>query len=116
MTQGTLEYKVEQLRKVHEDFPHRKLICVGDSTQTDPEAYAILYREAPGWIKGIFIRRVEDVVEVTDVVPGHGKDEVKRNSVERFEKAFEGVPKEAWHVYKDPKELYQKIEEVIARG
>lgn len=116
LTKGTKEYKVEQLRKIHVDFPHRNLLCFGDSTQSDPEAYATLYREAPGWIRGIFIRRVKDVVEVTDKVPGHGDDAEKRNSDERFEKAFEGVDRRAWYIFDEPGEVYPRVEEVLRAG
>jgi hypothetical protein len=37
-------------------------------------------------------------------------DEAQKNAPERFEDAFEGVPKELWYVFTDPSELYAKID------
>ena len=39
LTLGTDEYKVDRMTKVHGWLPGRKLILIGDSTQSDPEAY-----------------------------------------------------------------------------
>lgn len=39
LTIGTEEYKTDRLKKVNSWLPKRKLIVVGDSTQSDPEAY-----------------------------------------------------------------------------
>jgi phosphatidate phosphatase APP1 len=39
LTLGTEEYKVDRMEKIHSWLPRRKMICIGDSTQTDPEAY-----------------------------------------------------------------------------
>ena len=55
------------------------------------------YRRYPGWIKAIWIRIVEGV----DL-----SAEKKLNAPERFQKAFEGVPPQAWTTFKDPKDLY----------
>lgn len=110
LTKGTQQYKVDQLRQVHRNFPNRKFVCLGDSTQTDPESYAQLYKDNPDWIKAVFIRKVADVKEITDAIGG-GQEE--RNKPERFEKAFEGVPKNVWHVFDDPKELYEKVEALV---
>lgn len=43
-----------------------------------------------------------------DVLPGQGNEE--RNKPERFEKAFKDVPRDAWFVFKEPEELYEKID------
>jgi len=34
------DFKVDRMEKIHGWFPQRKFICIGDSTQRDPEAYA----------------------------------------------------------------------------
>ncbi|KAL2828743.1 hypothetical protein BDW59DRAFT_170863 [Aspergillus cavernicola] len=60
-TVDTMEYKVDRIRKIRRWFPHRRVLCIGDSTQTDPEAYAEIYRRHPGWIHAILIRKVMDV-------------------------------------------------------
>lgn len=112
LTLGTKGYKVDQMHKIHDRFPQRMFICFGDSTQTDPESYATLYREHPGWIKKIFIRKVENVREVTDIL---WISQQKRNSVERFRKAFEGVPEDIWHVFMDPSEIYPVIDGLAMR-
>lgn len=39
LTLATEQYKVERIKKVHEWLPKRKMILIGDSTQSDPEAY-----------------------------------------------------------------------------
>lgn len=100
LTQGTEAYKVSRMDMVHTYFPNRKFLCIGDSTQSDPEAYGDVYRKYPGWVGAIFIRKVEDVEPV---------DESKKNSPERFEKAFKDVPKDVWTVFTDPKELWDKV-------
>jgi hypothetical protein len=39
LTLGTEQYKLDRLKKVHRWLPKRKMILIGDSTQSDPEAY-----------------------------------------------------------------------------
>jgi len=39
LTLGTEKYKVDRMTKVHSWLPKRKMILIGDSTQSDPEAY-----------------------------------------------------------------------------
>lgn len=113
LSQGTEKYKLDHLDGLHRSFPQRKMICIGDSTQTDPEAYGEAYRKHTGWIKAIWIRKVEDVKEITDIIPG--QDSEARNNAKRFEKAFRDVPKEIWHVFEDPKELYAKVESLQSK-
>ncbi|EGD84602.1 hypothetical protein H112_08316 [Trichophyton rubrum D6] len=100
-TQGTQEYKVNQLAKVFGWFPRRKILCIGDSTQSDPEAYAEAYKKHNNWIKAIYIRKVTDVANM------EGK-----NDPERFEKAFEGVPRSVWKVFETADELDQLVEDL----
>ncbi|EFQ97618.1 hypothetical protein MGYG_00657 [Nannizzia gypsea CBS 118893] len=100
-TQGTQEYKISQLAKVFGWFPRRKILCIGDSTQSDPEAYAEAYKTHDGWIKAIYIRKVTDVANM------EGK-----NDPERFEKAFEGVPRSVWKVFETADELGQLVDDL----
>lgn len=104
LTQGTEAYKVDRLEKVYTWFPKRKFIVIGDSTQSDPEAYGEMYRKHSKWIGAIFIRKVTGV---------EGMDEEKKNAPERFEKAFEDVPKDIWYVFQDPQELYAKVDALV---
>ncbi|GAB7353846.1 hypothetical protein MBLNU459_g4212t1 [Dothideomycetes sp. NU459] len=101
------EYKVDRITKIHSWFPERTFICVGDSTQKDPESYGEAARRFPGWIKAIFIRRVENVSDVTDV------NQHEKNAPERFQKAFEGLDSGIWHVFDEPAEVQEKISQLV---
>jgi hypothetical protein len=103
LTQGTQAYKVDRMKKIQENWPKRKFLCIGDSTQSDPEAYGEMYRTFPGWIGAIFIRRVEDVEPM---------NETEKNKPERFEKAFKDVPADVWTVFEDPKVLVEKVQQL----
>lgn len=105
LTQGTQAYKVDRMKKIHSWFPSRKLICIGDSTQSDPEAYGEMYRTDKNWIGAIFIRKVTGVAEVGTA---------KKNDPERFEEAFKDVPRSVWYVFEDPKEVYEKLEMILS--
>ncbi|KAL8684476.1 MAG: hypothetical protein Q9218_008278 [Villophora microphyllina] len=105
LTQGTEAYKRERMEKLHDMLPRRKVLCVGDSTQSDPEAYGDIYRKYKGWVKKIFIRKVTDVAEM---------DVKEKNAPERFEKAFKDVPKDVWQVFEDPNELYKAVDALKA--
>ncbi|KAJ4288563.1 hypothetical protein N0V90_011800 [Kalmusia sp. IMI 367209] len=105
LTQGTEAYKVDRMEKIHEEFPKRKFVCIGDSTQSDPEAYGEMYRKHPKWIGAIYIRKVLGVAEV---------DDTEKNTPGRFERAFKDVPRGVWHVFEDPGELYAKVDALVA--
>jgi phosphatidate phosphatase APP1 len=107
LTQGTEAYKVDRMEKINGWFPMRKFICIGDSTQSDPEAFGEMHRRHPKWIRAIFIRKVTGVAEM---------DEGEKNKPERFEKAFHGLPKTLWHVFEDPSELYAKVDALVQQG
>lgn len=62
------------------------------------------YKKYPGWIKAIYIRVVEGV---------NLAEEKNLNSNERFEKAFKGIPKENWHLFRDASEVAPWIENVV---
>ena len=107
LTVGTQEYKEARMEKIHRWFPHKQFYCIGDSTQKDPEAYGAMYvrladtadrryRKYPGWIKSIWIH------VVVGVDPHREKT---LNAPQRFEKAFQDVPREVWRTFHDPSEL-----------
>jgi len=104
LTQGTEAYKVDRLEKINSWFPKRKFLVIGDSTQSDPEAYGEAYRRHHKWIGAIFIRKVSGV---------EGMDEEKKNAPERFEKAFKDVPRDLWYVFEDPAELYARVDALV---
>ncbi|KAE8443113.1 hypothetical protein EG329_002357 [Mollisiaceae sp. DMI_Dod_QoI] len=107
LTLGTQEYKVDRITKINSWLPRRKMICIGDSTQSDPEAYGEIYRKNAGWVKLILIRKVTDIAAI-------GISE--KNEPERFQKAFQGVPSNLWHVFETPEECYQIVKDAVARG
>ncbi len=39
LTLGTEKYKLDRIKKIRRWLPRRKMVCIGDSTQSDPEAY-----------------------------------------------------------------------------
>ena len=65
------------------------------------------YRKSKGWVKLILIRRVDDIAAIGIA---------EKNEPDRFEKAFKGIPKNAWHVFDSPEECYPIISEAIKRG
>ena len=65
------------------------------------------YRTQPDWIKVIIIRKATDIAEV---------GLAEKNEPQRFEKAFEGVPKDVWHVFEDPKELDAVFQEALRKN
>lgn len=56
-------------------------------------------------MKAIFIRKVEDIAAIGIET---------KNEPERFEKAFEGVPRAVWHVFSDPETCRKVVEEVVS--
>ena len=101
LSKNVKEYKDDRFQKIHAWFPHRRFVCLGDSTQSDPESYAEAARKYPGWIKAVFIRKVTGIAEM---------DEKSKNSPERFEKAFRGLDRRLWHVFTDPRELAERVD------
>ena len=107
LSQGTQEYKTNRIEKIHAWLPKKKFICIGDSTQSDPEAYGECARKFPGWIGAIFIRKVTGIAEM---------NEKEKNSTERFEKAFQGLDKGLWHVFTNPEEIADRVNLMVEPG
>lgn len=105
LTLGTQAYKEHELEILLKNFPKRKWVFIGDSTQTDPEAYAAAYRKFPDRIGRIWIRVVKGVNE---------KEEKSLNASSRFEKAFKGVPKNVWGLFEEPEVLANEVEVMVA--
>lgn len=103
LTQDVQKYKVSRIAKIQSWFPHRRFICLGDSTQKDPETYGEVARKYPGWVAAIFIRKVTGIAEM---------DEKGKNAPERFEKAFEGLERKLWFVFSEAAELRERVEEL----
>ncbi len=56
-----MAYKWPHVAAIADALPHRRWICFGDSTESDPEVYARLARERPGRVAAIFIHLVGEV-------------------------------------------------------
>ncbi|KAI1078565.1 hypothetical protein F5B20DRAFT_571558 [Whalleya microplaca] len=106
LTLGTEDYKVDRMEKIHSWLPKKKMICIGDSTQSDPEAYGEIYRSFPGWVKVILIRKVEDIAAIGIEA---------KNEPGRFEKAFKDVPRDVWHVFSTPAECNEIIQDAVSK-
>lgn len=101
------EYKVDRLEKMRTWFPQRQFICIGDSTQKDPESYGEIARRHPGWIKAIYIRRVPDENEI------QGALNPDRNSAKRFETAFKGLDSNMWLVFDEADEVRRNMQLLV---
>ncbi|OAP65405.1 hypothetical protein AYL99_01377 [Fonsecaea erecta] len=101
LTQGVKDYKTDRIEKIQSWLPNRKFVCIGDSTQSDPEAYAAMYAKYPDWIKAIYIRKVIEAPHME-----------AKNKNQRFIDAFKDVPDQVWRVFMDPKELADHIKHV----
>ncbi|RJE24564.1 hypothetical protein PHISCL_03095 [Aspergillus sclerotialis] len=100
-TKHTQEYKVDRIEMIHHWFPRRRVVCVGDSTQKDPEAYAEIYKKHPEWVQAILIRKVTDIPNMEE-----------RNSPKRFEESFKDIPDNVWKVFEQPDEVYELVDEL----
>lgn len=79
--------------RILKTFPQRKFILVGDSGEHDPEIYGAAARRFPEQIERILIRRVAG----------------KRDSAERYQKAFRGVRPEIVQLFSDPAEIADAV-------
>jgi phosphatidate phosphatase APP1 len=70
-------------------YPERRFIFVGDSGEHDAEIYGTIARECPRQVQAIYIRNVT----------GERIDSAK------WRKAFDGVPRDRWHVFDDVCEM-----------
>jgi phosphatidate phosphatase APP1 len=86
-------YKSAAIERILADFPHRRFILVGDSSEEDPEIYAGAARKHGEQVLRIFIRRAD----ASDDDP------------DRFRAAFEGLPPDRWQVFRDPQELADSL-------
>ncbi|KIX07183.1 uncharacterized protein Z518_01836 [Rhinocladiella mackenziei CBS 650.93] len=104
-TQGIQEYKTNRIEKIQSWFPKRKFICIGDSTQSDPEVYAQMYKKYPDWIKAIYIRKVTDIPHMEN-----------KNKNERFIDAFKDVPDHIWRVFVQPQDLADHVKHLAGEA
>ncbi|MHB1034245.1 MAG: phosphatidate phosphatase App1 family protein [Pirellulales bacterium] len=82
------DIKRKAIEPILDAFPTRRFIFVGDSGQRDPELYAEFARKRPEQIAGIYIRDAGG-----DTTPA------------RFDRAFQGLPRSLWNVFRQPAEV-----------
>lgn len=87
-SESTFNHKISYLRFFLGNTI-RDYVLVGDSGEKDPEIYGTIAREYPARVRAIFIRAIKK--EAFDD--------------QRFVTAFNGVPREKWQVFDDPKQL-----------
>ncbi|KAG5977161.1 hypothetical protein E4U55_007007 [Claviceps digitariae] len=107
LTLRTEEYKVDRMKKIYGWLPKKNMIVIGDSTQSDPEAYGDMYRNSPNWIRLILIRKATNIAEI---------GLAEKNAPERFERAFKDVPRRLWHVFEDPAECLDIVKRTITEA
>jgi len=71
----------------------------------DPETYAAAFKNHPGWILAIYIRKVLNVQHMEH-----------KNSEERFRNAFEGIPETVWKVFVLPDEVKDHFSHVMSEA
>jgi phosphatidate phosphatase APP1 len=89
------EYKIENLKRIISEFPERDYVLVGDSSQHDPEVYSETARNFPARVRRILIH---------DVTCQGPEDP-------RYQKDFNGLPRNLWHIFRDPEEIKNAIPE-----
>ncbi|KAL3473837.1 hypothetical protein BJX99DRAFT_232832 [Aspergillus californicus] len=91
LAEGTsLEYKAGRIDDIHSWYPGKQYLGIGDSSASDPEAYAYAYHQyGAEWMKCIWIHTVDG----------------GNNTAARWEEAFKGIPESVYKLYSDPEEL-----------
>ncbi|KAG8811107.1 hypothetical protein FRC18_003668 [Serendipita sp. 400] len=106
LTMGTQSYKEDRMKKVSTWLPRTNWVCIGDSTQTDPEAYATFYKQLAKEGHGGRVARIW-IHKVVGVNPSAEKN---LNSPGRFEKAFKDIDQSVWKVFENAQELQSELE------
>jgi len=70
ITADQLDYKVNSISAIMDDFPQRQFILVGDSGENDPEVYAEIAKKYGKRIKAICIRDVKNPNDKKDRFTG----------------------------------------------
>ena len=84
------EYKIQTIEGILHNYPQRKFVLVGDSTESDPEVYSYIARKYPNQIIKILIRNA-----------------THKNDLQDVESAFSGLDNDLWLIFDEPAELAQ---------
>ncbi len=77
------------ITRLMDQYPHRRFILVGDSTQYDPEIYVAVAQERPNQVMAVMIRHVKD----------------KKSKIKDTRKRLNVLPKEKVWVFESAKSL-----------
>jgi phosphatidate phosphatase APP1 len=83
------KYKSGVIEPLLKQFPKRVFVLIGDSGERDPEIYGALARKFPDQVFRVLIRDVTS----------------ESSEAERYQKAFRGVPREKWQIFREPNEI-----------
>jgi hypothetical protein len=87
---GPKDFKIQTIEgKLLSEFPERRFILVGDSSEYDPEVYSQLAKKYPSQIVHVYIRNVNN--------DGFKDDNLKQ----RLESVFDGVDSSKWTLFED---------------
>ncbi|TWT30836.1 phosphatidate phosphatase App1 family protein [Blastopirellula retiformator] len=81
--------KRKAIKHILQTFPSRKFVLVGDSGEKDPETYGLIARKFPEQVERIYIRDLSG----------------KNSHPARYSRAFNGLPKRLWQVFREPSEI-----------
>lgn len=81
--------KRKAIKHILQTFPSRKFVLVGDSGEKDPETYGVIARKFPQQVERIYIRDLSG----------------KNSHPARYARAFNGLPKPLWQVFREPSEI-----------
>jgi phosphatidate phosphatase APP1 len=100
-----MESKISKISGIIDKYPNRTFVLVGDTGEKDPEVYGALCRAYPDRIDRVCLRDVTSQLSEDVIAKLNKKEEKKKSGVVfgpgRFDKAFDGVPKEKWSLFTD---------------
>lgn len=91
------DFKHKAIEEILRAFPKRRFVLVGDSGEQDPEIYGQIAGKYGKRIAGILIRNVTRQLA----------------NDKRFQRAFEGLAKDRWKLFSEPKEIQQVFSQWI---
>jgi hypothetical protein len=94
------ETKPARIETLLDRFPGHHFVLVGDSGEEDPEVYALLLRQNPEQVVGVYIRNV------TGESP----------SDSRFQRAFAGIERTRWGLFVRPADLNEVVDRFSAKS
>lgn len=89
LLKSSAKIKTKAIEELITKYPKRRFIFVGDSGEKDPELYAALALKYPSQVIHVFIRNTAG----------------ENSNPERFETAFQALPKNFWTVFSSAEEL-----------